>query len=474
MVLYNETASATGFAYVQDGSTTGSLVSSSATATASSTISPSDAYNKAYSIANSVSQSVANNNANIIDQAVKIVQNSSSGYTGPQGSTGPQGPTGYTGYTGPKGDSYNTSTITAVNINPSSGPVTFTVSTGLAYITGNSVVVLRQSDSSNRFEGTVTSYSSVSGLMIIGNIVNITGTFGSSYVYNVNLDGIDGPQGATGYTGYTGPQGLQGVTGYTGYTGPQGLQGVTGYTGYTGPQGLQGVTGYTGYTGPQGLQGVTGYTGYTGPQGLQGVTGYTGYTGPQGIQGVTGYTGYTGPQGLQGATGVTGYTGPQGVTGPTGFIQTPTSTSALNTGQTGVVCYNPSNDSYTYSTDATKTFVIDHPTNSDKYLVHACIEGPEAGVYYRGESEITNNKHVIIELPDYVENLAKKLTIQITPIYSGSIKTLNVSKVENNKFTVYGENCEFFWTVFGQRASINVEPNKTDVQLKGTGPYLWI
>jgi len=38
-----------------------------------------------------------------------------------------------------------------------------------------------------------------------------------------------------------------------------------------------------------------------------------------------------------------------------------------------------------------KTFVREHPLNKDKYLVHACLEGPEAGVYYRGERLITHS-----------------------------------------------------------------------------------
>ena len=36
----------------------------------------------------------------------------------------------------------------------------------------------------------------------------------------------------------------------------------------------------------------------------------------------------------------------------------------------------------------TKTFIIDHPIDKNKYLVHGCLEGPEFGVYYRGKSEI--------------------------------------------------------------------------------------
>ena len=115
-----------------------------------------------------------------------------------------------------------------------------------------------------------------------------------------------------------------------------------------------------------------------------------------------------------------------------------------------------------------------HPTNVNKYLIHVCLEGPEAGVYYRGKSEIINNKYVEIELPDYVEKLAYDFTVQITPIYSGKIVTLNSGEVENNKFRVYGENSRFHWIVYGKRFDIEVEPNKSDVNVKGDGPYLYL
>ena len=51
---------------------------------------------------------------------------------------------------------------------------------------------------------------------------------------------------------------------------------------------------------------------------------------------------------------------------------------------------------------------------------------------------------------------------------------LGTSKVENNEFTVYGKNSEFFWSVYGKRNSIIVEPLKKDVEVKGNGPYKWI
>jgi hypothetical protein len=135
--------------------------------------------------------------------------------------------------------------------------------------------------------------------------------------------------------------------------------------------------------------------------------------------------------------------------------------------------YDSANNKYYYN-NGSKTFVIEHPENKDKFLVHACLEGPEVGVYYRGESKITNNTEVTIVLPHYVDKLATNLTVQVTPIYNGTVKTLGVSRVKDNKFTVYGENCEFFWTVFGKRVPLDVEPYKKDVVVKGDGPYKWI
>jgi len=140
--------------------------------------------------------------------------------------------------------------------------------------------------------------------------------------------------------------------------------------------------------------------------------------------------------------------------------------------QTRVLGYNASTSEITYWT---KTFVIDHPIDKNKYLVHACLEGPEGGVYYRGEGQIQNGESVKIELPEYVNNLATDFTVQITPIYYGKkIQQLYTSKIKDNCFTVYGENCEFYWLVHGKRCNIEVEPMKSSVIIKGDGPYKWI
>lgn len=194
---------------------------------------------------------------------------------------------------------------------------------------------------------------------------------------------------------------------------------------------------------------------------------YTQYLGAQKCCDFRGQ-GPQGPEGPQGPAAI-GERGHTGSTGPTGSFPTLDPSS----GTINLVIYNPTNKTYAYNSTS-KSFVIDHPIDSDKYLVHTCLEGPEAGVYYRGTGKISNSQSVEIELPHYVSTLAYDFTINITPIYDGKIHILNAGMVENNTFTVYGDSCEFFWTVFGKRFDINVEPVKTSVNVKGNGPYLYI
>ena len=146
-----------------------------------------------------------------------------------------------------------------------------------------------------------------------------------------------------------------------------------------------------------------------------------------------------------------------------------------NTGAAGAKLLSWDTSSSEIYLNTSKTFVIDHPNNQEKYLVHACLEGPESGVYYRGKGEIINDTSVSILLPEYVNNLAYDFTVQITPIYDGkTIKTYNVSDVNNNQFTVYGINGKFNWLLQGSRGPIHVEPYKNEVEVKGTGPYKWL
>ncbi len=136
--------------------------------------------------------------------------------------------------------------------------------------------------------------------------------------------------------------------------------------------------------------------------------------------------------------------------------------------------YNTITNEITYST---KTFVIQHPSKQDNYLVHACLEGPESGVYYRGTAIILG-KFVEIELPDYVCALANSFTVNVTHVYDEAndteCKSYSATRIKNGRFKIYGPCGTVDWVVFGKRADIEVEPLKASVDVKGNGPYRWI
>lgn len=211
------------------------------------------------------------------------------GPPGPQGAQGDPGVQGEQGPTGAPGDKYNTRTDNAT-INPyppfSIPEATLTCATNnpLAYIPGNSVVVVKTDDQFINFEAVVYSYSPISGIIGLVNISNVNGFNGLPVTgeWNINLDGIDGADGATGAQGDTGATGDIGPTGPQGDIGVTGAQGDTGATGEIGPTGSQGIQGNQGIPGAPGLPGAQGPTGAQGNAGATGVTGATGATGSAG------------------------------------------------------------------------------------------------------------------------------------------------------------------------------------------------
>jgi len=377
------------------------------------------------------------------------------GDTGATGTEGATGTTGTTGATGLPGDRFLSSSIPVILVPVEGGSVSMTISIGLAYLTGNSILVTDSSDQLVRFEGTISSYNSNDGNVTVNNITNIKGVFSNNaVVYNINLDGIDGPTGTTGYTGPTGTTGPTGIAGdkylstsepvilnpqidgsvsfvissnlayvsgnsvivvnvpdvsvkfegtvssYNKNTGditiidivnikglfPQSestfnvnLDGINGPTGATGPQGLDGSEGPQGPQGPEGSQGSQGPQGANGADGSQGPQGADGSQGSQGPQGADGSQGSQGPQGANGSDGSDGSQGPQGADGSQG-PQGPAGTEGQSlswvsgTPQTG----------YTLATaiiTTTNTLVTYTPstptTTTGKYLIMASFVGTQ-------------------------------------------------------------------------------------------------
>ena len=76
-----------------------------------------------------------------------------------------------------------------------------------------------------------------------------------------------------------------------------------------------------------------------------------------------------------------------------------------------------------------KAFDIPHPTKKGHRLRHICLEGPEAGVYYRGR--LTND--TMINLPEYWDGLVDPATITVSLTQIGSSQDLIVDAIQWGK-----------------------------------------
>ena len=103
---------------------------------------------------------------------------------------------------------------------------------------------------------------------------------------------------------------------------------------------------------------------------------------------------------------------------------------------------------------ASKLFDIPHPTKEKKRLVHACLEGPENGVYVRGR--LTGNN--VIELPDYWRGLVDPASITVSLTQIGSSQDLIVDKIEWGSRIVIrsgsASNIDCYYTVNATRKDV--------------------
>ena len=101
-----------------------------------------------------------------------------------------------------------------------------------------------------------------------------------------------------------------------------------------------------------------------------------------------------------------------------------------------------------------KPFDIPHPSKEGWRLRHACIEGPEVGVYFRGKLKNSN----IIELPWYWKDLVhmESISVQLQPIGAHQdiiVKRWDAEKVELQAKPGFPIHC--FYHVYAERKDIN-------------------
>lgn len=101
-----------------------------------------------------------------------------------------------------------------------------------------------------------------------------------------------------------------------------------------------------------------------------------------------------------------------------------------------------------------KKFNIPHPSKPGMRLVHASLEGPEIGVYYRGRLTGSNK----IQLPDYWKDLVHQdsITVQLQPIGN---RHYHLSVVEfTNEYVIVKESddkpIDCFYHVYAERKDV--------------------
>lgn len=132
-------------------------------------------------------------------------------------------------------------------------------------------------------------------------------------------------------------------------------------------------------------------------------------------------------------------------------------------GQDTLVIYNNGTIAAT-----SKNFDIKDPRYNDekKRLIHSSLEGPEVGVYYRGEAKLEDGK-AVVKLPDYFEALTRKenRTVLITTKFESVDELLcpvAASSVNDGKFNIraFGAsdtsrcNHKVYWEVKAERSDI--------------------
>lgn len=102
-----------------------------------------------------------------------------------------------------------------------------------------------------------------------------------------------------------------------------------------------------------------------------------------------------------------------------------------------------------------KAFDMPHPTKGKGHrLSHACIEGPEIGVYYRGR--VRNEK--VIMLPSYWKGLVHEdsISVQLQPI--GAHQDVIVKRWDDEKIYLQskgGMPIDCFYHVYAERKDVN-------------------
>jgi len=322
-----------------------------------------------------------------------------------------------------------------------------------------------------------------------GETFNVVGSyFGGGIVFGQNAASSKFSAGVRGVENANGSpvSGVLGQVGGFGFVGPftPGSEGVTGINSFSGVLGIAMDRAVVGalldITGTDLAEGRAGKSGSSANvfYGLQGVLLTPTAAGAAGVFGMdaTGDPGNDGlylPAGVLGKT-TTGY----GVIGLSRDAGAGVKGASLDTNgilaTAGFLGYSNALAIYAsgnFTATGTKSFIEPHPTDASKVIDYVALEGPEAGIYFRGRSHFEHGL-ATIPVPENFRLVGDEegMTVQITPI--GKMANVAVLSADLNRIEVQASaDVDFYYTVNGVRKAFrDFSPIQDNVYFGREGP----
>ncbi len=358
----------------------------------------------------------------------------------------------------------NSSGNITVQVNQGAGSVDFTVDVNGYYYNGTSGSLMPTGDFFE-IRGDFTG-----GGVFVGHNYQSTGAFSfgarglteSTGFFSAGVEGED----STGLGSTSGVLGIDGSTGFmSGFSpGPEGVTGVNAFSGVLGIAQDRSVVGVLIDPATAGLDIAEGWLGKSGPTtgsytGVEGVLfGGSASGGAAGVLGLDN-TGDPGINSVGLTAGVMGRTngsyGVLGISNDAGFAVKGTSVNTSGfqaaAGYLGFSNITGVFASGNLTATGTKSFIDPHPTDASKVIAYVALEGPEAGIYFRGRGRFENGM-ATIQVPENFRMVgdADGMTVQVTPI--GKMANVAVLSFDLNQIVVQANaDVEFFYTVNGMR-----------------------
>ncbi|WP_436759320.1 hypothetical protein [Streptosporangium sp. V21-05] len=122
-----------------------------------------------------------------------------------------------------------------------------------------------------------------------------------------------------------------------------------------------------------------------------------------------------------------------------------------------------------------KTFIIDHPQDAGRHLVHATTESPHNGVEYWGDVVLDEDGQAAVELPGYFEALTRGVGRAVLLSCFDVPGEVAATYPEGGRFRISGPpGRRVSWLVKAIRSDVPpllVEPRRDEVDIHGDGPY---